>query len=205
MRLYQTMIFADRSREGVRLALTTLASGAILEIYPRGISPETMVPLVLVHVSQSDVDQSDFEKFFSRLGADSSEGERAAALAQLHKLVVKDKSTWNDITEKVMGRMSGSFDGLDGLLNKELQRDLEAANKRAAQALRNAGSGICLSRRSMLRLALFTLSFAASTRDASPELNEAASGPSVLTTTSSRSSTISAWLARNLSSRSRLK
>jgi len=46
MRLFQTMIFAGRSREGVRLALTTLASGAILEIYPRGISTETMVPLV---------------------------------------------------------------------------------------------------------------------------------------------------------------
>jgi hypothetical protein len=58
MRLFQTMIFADRSREGVRLALTTLASGAIMEIYPRGISPETMVPLVLVHVSQSDVDRA---------------------------------------------------------------------------------------------------------------------------------------------------
>jgi hypothetical protein len=55
MRLFQTMIFADRPREGVRLAL---ASGAILEIYPRGISPETMVPLVLVHVSQSDVDRA---------------------------------------------------------------------------------------------------------------------------------------------------
>ncbi len=27
MRLFQTMIFTDRSREGVRLALTTLASG----------------------------------------------------------------------------------------------------------------------------------------------------------------------------------
>jgi hypothetical protein len=40
------MIFAGRSREGVRLALTTLASGAILEIYPRGISTETMVLLV---------------------------------------------------------------------------------------------------------------------------------------------------------------
>ena len=49
MRLFQTMIFADRPREGVRLALTTLASGAILEIYPRGISPETMVPLVFVN------------------------------------------------------------------------------------------------------------------------------------------------------------
>ncbi len=58
MRLFQTMIFADRPREGVRLALTTLASGAILEIYPRGISPETMVPLVLVHVSQSDVNRA---------------------------------------------------------------------------------------------------------------------------------------------------
>ena len=60
MRLFQTMIFTDRPREGVRLALTTLASGAILEIYPRGISisPETMVPLVLVHVSQSDVDRA---------------------------------------------------------------------------------------------------------------------------------------------------
>ena len=58
MRLFQTMIFADRPRNGVRLALTTFASGAILEIYPRGISPETMVPLVLVHVSQSDVDRA---------------------------------------------------------------------------------------------------------------------------------------------------
>jgi hypothetical protein len=58
MRLFQTMIFADRPREGVRLALTTLASGAIPEIYPRGINPETMVPLVLVHVSQSDVDRA---------------------------------------------------------------------------------------------------------------------------------------------------
>jgi hypothetical protein len=60
MRLFQTMIFTDRPREGVRLALTSLASGAILEIYPRGISvsPETMVPLVLVHVSQSDVDRA---------------------------------------------------------------------------------------------------------------------------------------------------
>ena len=44
MRFYETMIFTDWPREGVRLALTAFASGAILEIYPRGISPETMVP-----------------------------------------------------------------------------------------------------------------------------------------------------------------
>jgi hypothetical protein len=50
MRLFQTMIFADRPREGVRLELSTVASGAILEIYPRGIGPETGIPLVLVHV-----------------------------------------------------------------------------------------------------------------------------------------------------------
>ena len=101
----------------------------------------------------SKAEFAKFMTFFSRLGPDSAEGERMTALAQLHKVMEKKGQSWNDLTEKVSGRVrdAGAVKSRDseeitedflksaaGLLYTAMKEDLAAANKRAAVAHANA-------------------------------------------------------------------